>query len=361
MAPGPGRGVNAREIASAVGLRDLARALAPERVLAEVESADDLALVGVRLEEVERFLVAFSGGKDSVALVLHLLDLGVPRDRIELWHHLIDGEGPRFFDWPITSAYCAAFAEAFGLTLRWSYREGGFEREMLRDGTPTAPVVFDTPNGPMRVGGRGPPGRRLRFPQVTADLSVRWCSAYLKIDVAARALANDPRFRSGTFALLTGERAEESRARAHYPRAEWHRAATRARRVVQWRAVHAWPEARVWQAMERWRVNPHPAYRLGFGRVSCMTCIFGHDDQWATVRELAPEVFERIARYERAFGSTIDRKRTVVERADRGRSLLPPGTSDLARASQRERFNEPMLVDDWRLPAGAFRHTGGPT
>lgn len=350
-------------IAAALGLSRLADALAsePHRVLAEAESAADLALVDLRVDDIELFIVAFSGGKDSIALVLHLLELGVPRERIELWHHLIDGEGARFFDWPCTSAYCAAFAEAFGIPLRWSYREGGFLREMLRDGTPTAPVAFDTPTGPRVVGGKGPPGRRLRFPQVTADLSVRWCSAYLKIDVAARALANDPRFERGTFALLTGERAEESSARARYPHAEWHRAANRARRVVQWRAVHGWPEARVWSAMERWRINPHPAYRLGFSRVSCMSCIFGNEDQWATVQALAPETFDRIAAFERAFGSTIHRTQSVGARAARGRSLVPAEAAELARASQSERFDEPIIVKDWKLPTGAFRHTGGPT
>ena len=34
----------------------------------------------------------------------------------------------------------------------------------------------------------------MKFPQVSADLSVRWCSAYLKIDVMARVLANDPAY-----------------------------------------------------------------------------------------------------------------------------------------------------------------------
>lgn len=35
----------------------------------------------------DAILVAFSGGKDSLACLLHLLDLGVDRSKIELWHH----------------------------------------------------------------------------------------------------------------------------------------------------------------------------------------------------------------------------------------------------------------------------------
>ena len=46
------------------------------------------------LEEYDKIIVLFSGGKDSLACVLHLLELGVPREKIELWHHDIDGGEP---------------------------------------------------------------------------------------------------------------------------------------------------------------------------------------------------------------------------------------------------------------------------
>lgn len=41
-----------------------------------------------------RFVVAFSGGKDSLAALLALLSLGVPEHAIELYHHYVDGLGP---------------------------------------------------------------------------------------------------------------------------------------------------------------------------------------------------------------------------------------------------------------------------
>ena len=338
---------------------DAARRVAVrDGAVAEAEAELECAL-----DDVDRYIVAFSGGKDSIALVIRLLELGVPRERIELWHHLVDGQGARFFDWPSTLAYCRAFADAFNLPLYCSWRIGGFLREMLRNDTPTAPVKFETPSGPdMVAGGAGPGGTRLRFPQVTSDLTVRWCSSYLKIDVAARVFTNDARFDAGRFVLLTGERAEESAARARYSRTKPHGATTRTRIVTQWRAVHGWTEAQVWAAMQRWRVNPHPAYRLGFGRLSCMTCIFGNDDQWATVAQLSPDILYLIASYEESFNATIDRKHEgVLVRANRGTSMIPPGLDDLAKASQEETFEEPIFVDDWQLPAGAFKHTGGPT
>lgn len=38
-----------------------------------------------------KIIVACSGGKDSLASLLHLLDIGIPKERIELWHHDVDG------------------------------------------------------------------------------------------------------------------------------------------------------------------------------------------------------------------------------------------------------------------------------
>jgi hypothetical protein len=79
-----------------------------------------------------------------------------------------------------------------------------------------------------------------------------------------------------------------------------------------------WSEEQVWGIMREYRVACHPAYRLGWGRVSCLACVFGLADQWASVRLVAPDLFYRIARYEVAFGKTIHRGRSVVQRADQG-------------------------------------------
>ena len=116
------------------------------------------------LASYDHFIVAFSGGKDSLACVLHLLDLGVPRDRIELWHHDVDGqEGSRLMDWPVTRDYCRAVAEALEIPLYFSWKVGGFEREMRRDGTATAPTRYEAPlptrHAPeIPAGGRRPQG-----------------------------------------------------------------------------------------------------------------------------------------------------------------------------------------------------------
>ena len=46
------------------------------------------------LEDYDLIVVLISGGKDSVACYLKLLELGVPKEKIEFWHHDFDGGHP---------------------------------------------------------------------------------------------------------------------------------------------------------------------------------------------------------------------------------------------------------------------------
>lgn len=325
------------------------------------------------LDPYDKVIVAFSGGKDSLACVLHLLDLGVPREKIELWHHMIDPADRPFMDWPATPPYCLAVARALGIPILFSGKVGGFEREMLREQSPTAPVWFETPDGTtMTVGGTGPEGTRLKFPQVSPNLAVRWCSAYLKIDVAARVLTNDPRLKTGRFILVTGERAEESPNRARYNEVETHRANTRNRVVLQWRPVLRWDEEQIWDIIRRYGVVPHPAYQLGWGRLSCMSCIFGDPNQWASVEAIAPDIFEMIMEFERRFNTTIKREgdlrafiaRRTPKYPEGGKSFVPAGAEAIIqRALSDAPWSAPVIIppDQWQLPAGAFKRGGGPS
>lgn len=319
------------------------------------------------VNEYERVVVFFSGGKDSVACFLLLLDMGVPRNKIELHHHLVDGrESEPLMDWPVTEDYCRKFAAAFGVPIFFSWKEGGFEREMNRNGTPTAPIRWDAADGALRQkGGEGPLGVRRRFPQVSADLSVRWCSSYLKIDVGCRVLTNEPRFQTGKTLVVTGERAEESSERAKYKTFEPHRSDNRAgklspRYIDHWRPVHQWTEKKIWILIEKWAVNPHPAYHLGWGRTSCALCIFGSAKQFASALVVLPEQFARVSNFEREFGVTIKRNTTIraLANAQTETYAMGPEWVAVARSSQ---FDIPILVQDWKLPQGAYGESTGPT
>jgi len=330
------------------------------------------ALTTKQLNSYDYIIVAFSGGKDSQAMFLDLLERGVDKNKIELWHHIIDGrEGSTLMDWFCTEDYCRQFAKAFNVPIYFSWKEGGFEREMLRENTPTAQNHFEFPSEEDDnivecglSGGKGTNGLRRKFPQVSADLSVRWCSAYLKIDVCTAAINNQMRFRNKKTLVLTGERAEESSARAKYTAFEPDRADRRngkrvQRHVDHWRSVHAWTETEVWAIIERFGVLSHPAYRLGWGRLSCIACIFGSKNQFASLNALNPEQAQKIVNYENEFGVTIKRKLSVEELIATG----VPYQMDEATMKQAlsEEYYQPIITDNWTLPAGAFGESTGPS
>lgn len=318
------------------------------------------------LESYDYIIVMFSGGKDSIAMVLYLIYLGFAH-KLELWHHEVDGrEGGTFMDWPATPAFCKAFAAAFNIPIYFSWRVGGFRAEMMKKNARSNPIIFENPDGTFsQVGGKnGKISTRLMYPQVTANLIQRWCSGQLKIDVGSGAINNSPRFIGKRVLVLTGERAEESSARANYKEFEEHRCHTWGpkvkRHVDAWRPVHAWKEADVWEIIERYSVLVHPCYRLGWGRLSCMTCIFGSDSQWASVKKIDPDRFDMLAQLEADFGKTIHRTKSLIERVQNAKPYQDMDPLLILQALSTE-YTAPIIVRNWTLPAGAFGENAGPT
>jgi len=317
----------------------------------------------------DKYIIAFSGGKDSISCFLHLLDLGIPKEKIELWHHDVDGRGATFMDWEVTPDYCRKFAAAFGVPLYFSWKVGGFKREMLRENALTAPTSFECPDGTVKtVGGdKGKPATRLKFPQVSADLSVRWCSAYLKIDVCAMAVRNQPRFNGLKVCIISGERGEESAARAKYEILERDRADLRngvkfQRYVDRWRPVRDWTEQQVWEIIERYRVRVHPCYYLGWSRCSCKFCIFGNADQFAGAYAISPTQGNEIMMYEDSFGITIKRNMPLRDLIALGKQYKDI-TPELARMATSSVYDQQIILNDneqWILPAGAYGESCGP-
>jgi len=321
----------------------------------------------IDLSIYDHFIVAFSGGKDSVACFLTLLELGISVEKIELWHHKIDGaEGSTLMDWPVTDDYCLKFASAFGVPIYYSWKVGGFEGEMLRENKLTNPNKFEYLNDDNIIecglsgGIRGKESTRLKFPQVTANLSQRWCSAYLKIDVCTAAINNQKRFIGKRTLVITGERAEESSARAKYKEFEPDRSTSKSRHVDHWRPVHSWAEKAVWEIMEKYKVNPHISYRLGWNRLSCMFYIFGSDNQWASAHVVDPNRLKVVVEYEDTFDVSIHRKKYLPERIQTGIPYSGTANYDLVQMAKSPIFAEDLIIDNWVLPAGAYEENVGP-
>ena len=165
------------------------------------------------LEEYDLIVVLISGGKDAIACFYKLLELGVPKEKIELWHHDIDGGHPsRRMDWKCTQNYMKALADAEGVKLRVSYRVNGFFGELYRIGA-SEPIEWIDPDTDevkqCKLSSNylkcqeikeqcleemedllKEYGCRMKFPAKSPDLSRRWCSAYLKVMVADSVVSN---------------------------------------------------------------------------------------------------------------------------------------------------------------------------
>lgn len=167
------------------------------------------------LEEYDKIIVLLSGGKDSVACLLKLLELGVPKQKIECWHHDIDGGNPvRRMDWPVTQPYVRSLCEALEVPLRVIWRVNGFFGEVYRLGA-SYPIEYED-HGEIKMcplterqklshelrakllGEYPEPvfeklkfyGYRMKFPAKAASLERRWCSSILKVSVSDALLRN---------------------------------------------------------------------------------------------------------------------------------------------------------------------------
>lgn len=352
------------------------------------------------LEEYDRVILLISGGKDSIASYYKLLELGVPKQKIEFWHHDIDGGNPtRRMDWRCTSGYIRAFSEAEHVPLRVSWRKNGFFGELYRIGAsepiewlePETRAVIQCPLSKkyiecQKLREKTPAdmekqlkqfGYRMKFPMKTGDLSRRWCSAYLKIMVADTVLRNlhslehfgKPSRKSGKdtrLLIVSGERRGESAGRGKYNEMEVHRtnAAAKSRRIVhQWRPVIDYSEKDVWEVLKRHKVNPHPCYRAGWNRCSCAMCIFSTPTLFAGIRELYPEDYGMLRQDENVLGFTLDNDCDLDTFIGNAGSCVYHGDKEAIHSLVTGEFSVDSVYvqGEWKYPAGAFHGAeGGP-
>lgn len=307
-------------------------------------------------------IVCFSGGKDSIAMVLTLLERGIAKERIVLHHQNVDGESRAWFDWPITRSYCQAFARAFGLTYLEQYRAGGIMGEATKENAQSGGTYYQEEQGGafLHLESKAKVGTRLKYPMVCGDMQKRWCSSVAKMEPHHRALRALYPIGGEVKQLIvcTGERWQESKQRSKYKALQWHKVNAKERQVLQWRPLVSWPEGRVWQIIKRHQVQPHPCYVLGWGRASCMTCIFNSANHWRTLLEIAPERVKGMHTKELEFNHTLYQQETIMERALRGQSLLEALPDQVREewlpVALGTEFTKEIITDNWQLPAGAY-------
>jgi len=343
------------------------------------------------LEAYDLFIVLFSGGKDSIASYLRLLELGVSKNKIELWHHDVDGKHPtRHMDWPVTQAYVQAFAKAENVKLRVSYRVNGFFGELYRIGA-SYPIEYED-EGEIktcrltqaqiesdRIRGEllhiltseeheilKEYGQRMKFPAKRGDLRCRWCSVCLKCSVGDAVLRHleEINCANKNILVVSGERRGESAGRAKYNEMEIHRtnATAKSHRLVhQWRAVIDYSLRDVWEILRRHEINPHPSYSCGWNRCSCMCCIFSRPEHWAGIKELFPNEFDAFRDDEIRLGFTLDNKKTLDEYVGNAKSCVYRGDPQALRQLTTGHFtaDDVYQMGTWKFPIGAFKGSAG--
>lgn len=339
------------------------------------------------LEDYDLIVVLFSGGKDSVACLYKLLELGVPKEKIELWHHDIDGGNPiRHMDWRCTQSYCKALAKAEGIPLRISYRVDGFFGELYRIGA-SKPIEWIEP-GTEEIQRCKPTaaylkckeirekykdeafellkehGCRMKFPAKGSGAMGRWCSSSLKSSVQDSVTINLQKTKENTKILVvSGERRGESAGRSKYNEMEKHRTnaeAKKGRIVHQWRCVIDYSEKDVWEVLKRNKVNPHPCYRIGWNRCSCSACIFSTPTLMKGYSEIYPAEFKELVEDEVKLGFTIDKDKSLLDYIDGARSCLRYDDREAVRAILTGEIDAASIyTDNWTYPIGAFHGANG--
>ena len=222
-----------------------------------------------------RYILSFSGGKDSVASWLYLrweLGLDVEPVYAETGHEA-----------PDTYRYLEYLEERLGPITRV---QGTMQQ--LRETLPDSPLTM-----------LSLAQHKGRFPSAMA----RFCTTELKLVPMKRHLlarrAEEPAAR---FVMVSGLRREESRRRAQIENA---RGLDDFMGVERWLPLLDWTAAEVFEAHRRHGVAPNPLYQEGMARVGCFPCIFARKDELLQIARRRPEAFDRLAHMEAVVGRTF--------------------------------------------------------
>lgn len=226
----------------------------------------------MNLSEYDLIAISVSGGKDSQAMLAHIVGMadaqGV-RDRIVLIHADLGR-----VEWGGTRELVESWAETYGLRLE----------------------VVARPQGDLltHVEERG------MWPSSAA----RYCTSDHKRGQVAKvytALVREVGTADRAVRILEclGLRAQESPARAKKePLAPNKRASNSKREVTTWLPILDWTVEEVWEAIAQAPTAHHPAYDAGMPRLSCVFCVLAPKSALVRAAQLAPALARQYAEVE---------------------------------------------------------------
>lgn len=254
-----------------------------------------------------RHIASLSGGKDSVAMCLHLRELGIEHERVFFdtgWEH------------PDLYAHLDYLEGELGPIKRLAGEMPDLPDEVMPEVLEIERLAGVSPSGFVRWA-----VHKAFFP----SRKFRWCTQQLKIKpflAYIDSLDED-------VVDVVGIRAEESEKRARMPERE---DMPGAEHIEVWRPLLKWTEDDVIAIHKRHGVRPCPLYLRGSTRVGCWPCIQGNK------RELG-----NLARDSRRV-EAIRKLETLVQRRARQR--------DEARGMEKNANPPTMFQQSLRRPDG---------
>ena len=226
------------------------------------------------IEQGALFIINHSGGKDSQAMTLKLVEL-VPRRQLLVIHADLPG-----VDWEGLLDHIDA--TAFGLPVLVA-RAGKTFLEMVEHRG-----MFPSPSNR----------------QCTSDLKRGPIAKVIRAHLKANAEFG------GLVVSCMGMRAEESAGRARLAVLTSNaRGSVAGREWWDWLPIHDWSEVQVFAAIKAAGQEPLWVYRAGMSRASCRFCIMASDADHRIAARIAPRAYRIMVETERRLNFTLSMSR----------------------------------------------------
>jgi len=239
------------------------------------------------IERKALFVVSHSGGKDSQAMLIKLLEV-IPREQLLVCHASL-GEA----EWEGALELAQAQSEEAGLPFLVAKASKTF-LEMVERRYEVRPG----PNSSCWPGS-----------------TTRQCTADLKrgpIEREVRRYAKEKGFT--TIVSCMGMRAAESPARAKRIALTVNKRGTvRNRDWFEWLPIHDMATVEVWRTIAAAGQTPHPAYLTGNTRLSCVFCFMASPRDIANGARHRPELYKQYREIETRTGYTFHQSRRSLE------------------------------------------------
>lgn len=273
-------------------------------------SSPPVAVESVDLTEFDIIVVSTSAGKDSQAMLDHVVKLaeaaGV-RDRVCAVHADLGR-----VEWKGTKELAAEQAAAYGVPFAVVSRMGKVSKGQSKNGN--RPLYakgesygdlldqVEKRDAQLKAQGKSaPPWFSSAARYCTADFKRGPIGGYFTALAKAWSKENPGAGRPCRILDCIGLRAQESPARAKKENLKV-RTSTKAQHVVTWLPIQDWSEEKVWATIKASGVPHHPAYDAGMPRLSCVFCCFASKDALMIAGKHNPELLAEYVRVERETG-----------------------------------------------------------